>query len=68
MQQRLRPFWDEIERCVSLTVQCHDFEITRSNQRGCVWEEQQSETCVYRMTHNRIQTEAHMDDLVRAHF
>ena len=68
MQQRLRPFWDEIERCVSLAARYHDFEITRSYQRGCVWEEQRSETCVYRMTHTRIQVEARMDDSVRAQF
>ena len=65
---QLSPFWDEIDRCVSLAARYHDFELTRSHQRGCVWEGQ-SETCIYRMTHTRLQITARMEDrLVRSEF
>jgi len=66
-KSNLTPFWDEIDRCISLVDRYHDFEIIRSHQQACVWEGQ-SETCIYGMTHTRIQITAHIDGLLHSHF
>jgi len=66
-QSSLTPFWNEIDRCISLIDRYHDFEIIRSHQQGCVWQGQ-SEMCVYRMKHTRIQIIAHIDGLLHSKF